>query len=275
MRISEYITNPEKLDKQTLFELRTLLAKHPYHQPARLLFLKNLFLLHDASFSEEVHKSSLFLSDRRVLFDLVEASNYDIEPEKVQSGNVSKPTKSKAENEASIIDKYIEETEEKETAVANNRKPTPADATSNYIEYLKQQNSQENDNQKSKKELSHGDRLLEDFINSGGIKINTIEENVPAAEKTKDVKEEKQGKTAKKETKDSKKKTAAENVISETDDSYFTETLAKIYIKQGKYEKALEIIRSLSLNYPKKNSYFADQIRFLEKLIINSKKNNT
>jgi hypothetical protein len=26
------------------------------------------------------------------------------------------------------------------------------------------------------------------------------------------------------------------------------------------------------LNYPKKNVYFADQIRFLEKLIINNKK---
>jgi hypothetical protein len=25
------------------------------------------------------------------------------------------------------------------------------------------------------------------------------------------------------------------------------------------------------LNYPKKNSYFADQIRFLQKLIINNK----
>ena len=54
-------------------------------------------------------------------------------------------------------------------------------------------------------------------------------------------------------------------------DPYFTETLAHIYIKQGKYSKAIEIIRRLSLNYPKKNRYFADQIRFLEKLIINER----
>ena len=54
---------------------------------------------------------------------------------------------------------------------------------------------------------------------------------------------------------------------------YFTETLAKIYIKQGNYSKALEIISQLNLNYPKKNAYFADQIRFLEKLIINNKIN--
>ena len=54
------------------------------------------------------------------------------------------------------------------------------------------------------------------------------------------------------------------------EESYFTETLAKIYIKQHKYSRALEIIRSLYLKYPEKNVYFADQIRFLEKLIINN-----
>ena len=57
-------------------------------------------------------------------------------------------------------------------------------------------------------------------------------------------------------------------------DPYFTETLAHIYIKQGKYSKAIEIIRRLSLNYPKKNRYFADQIRFLEKLIVNERNQN-
>ena len=50
-----------------------------------------------------------------------------------------------------------------------------------------------------------------------------------------------------------------------------TEIMAGIYIKQGKYENAVKIIRQLSLKYPKKNRYFADQIRFLEKLIINNK----
>jgi hypothetical protein len=59
------------------------------------------------------------------------------------------------------------------------------------------------------------------------------------------------------------------------EDVFFTETLAKIYIKQKKYEKAYKIIKHLSLNYPKKNIYFADQLSFLEKLIINSKFKDT
>ena len=57
-----------------------------------------------------------------------------------------------------------------------------------------------------------------------------------------------------------------------SENSFFTETLANIYIKQGKYEKALEIIKRLCLEYPNKNRYFADQIRFLEKIIKYTKR---
>ena len=52
---------------------------------------------------------------------------------------------------------------------------------------------------------------------------------------------------------------------------YATETLARIYIKQGRYDKALEIMKKLDLTKARQNIYFVDQIRFLEKLIVNSK----
>ncbi len=44
-----------------------------------------------------------------------------------------------------------------------------------------------------------------------------------------------------------------------------TETLAKIYQKQGKYDKALEIYNTLRLKFPEKNAYFAALIEKLEK----------
>lgn len=57
------------------------------------------------------------------------------------------------------------------------------------------------------------------------------------------------------------------------DDTLLSESLAKIYIRQRRYSKAYEIIRNLSLNYPEKSIYFADQLRFLQKLIINQQHN--
>ena len=44
------------------------------------------------------------------------------------------------------------------------------------------------------------------------------------------------------------------------EDEFLTESLAKIYIKQRRYAKALEIIRKLSLKYPEKSVYFASLI---------------
>lgn len=50
-----------------------------------------------------------------------------------------------------------------------------------------------------------------------------------------------------------------------------SESLAKIYIKQRRYAKAFEIINGLSLKYPEKSIYFADQLRFLRKLMLNQR----
>jgi len=44
-----------------------------------------------------------------------------------------------------------------------------------------------------------------------------------------------------------------------------TETLANLYVKQKKYNKAIQAFRILSLKYPKKSSYFANQIKELKK----------
>lgn len=52
------------------------------------------------------------------------------------------------------------------------------------------------------------------------------------------------------------------------ENSLLSESLAKIYIKTHRYERAYEILSRLSLAFPEKNAYFADQLRFLRKLIL-------
>jgi len=49
-------------------------------------------------------------------------------------------------------------------------------------------------------------------------------------------------------------------------DELITETLAKIYVTQKKFNKAIKAYDILSLKYPKKSSFFADQINYIKKL---------
>ncbi|HDZ05024.1 hypothetical protein LCGC14_0080850 [marine sediment metagenome] len=45
-----------------------------------------------------------------------------------------------------------------------------------------------------------------------------------------------------------------------------TETLARVYLEQKKYKKAIQAFKILSLKYPEKSSFFANRIKAVEKL---------
>ena len=250
-RIAELINHPEYLDRDTLYELRSTLALYPYYQTARLLMLQNLYLLHDPSFDEELRRAAIYITDRRVLFDMIEAAHYRLRPTQTEASRKAAPkTTSGASRTDTLISNFLE-TLPKEEPKRGKRKPTPADAAVDYVAYLMETESEaESEMMPGEIPQMPGQDLIDSFINRDKGRIVLPEEPLlkPVEEKTTETTEEEVG------------------------EEYFTETLARIYIKQGRYSKALEIIQRLSLQFPKKNAYFADQIRFLEKLIINNNK---
>ncbi len=230
--------HPEFLNRDTLYELRNLLSHYPYFSIARILYLHNLYLLREQSFQEELKMAALQVSDRHRLFQVIEGHKYQYVPKRTEQSTPA-PSALQGENQTGesrtldLINQFLSQQPEKEILV-------PFDLTSDYTTYLLEENTESSPIEKpAKKERPH-----------------TPARPTPL---TQSIKEEE----------------PEEEPIAETeamDESYFTLTLAKIYTKQGQYEKALEIIKSISLKNPKKSAYFADQIRYLEKLIINSKK---
>ena len=253
MDIANLINHPENLNKETLYDLQSMLALYPYYQPARILLLQNLFLLHDPTFDDELRRAAVYISDRHILFKLVEDAHYQLIPEQKkaekQSITINAETTTEEDRTTSLIDTFLEQIPEEEDTTQETegrRKPTPADATVDYVAYLLESENKQNEDITPQ---LRGQELIDDFIYNEGGKITLQDETEYEPE-------------------ENEHNEAAEN----EDTGYFTETLARIYIKQGRYSKALEIIRRLNLVYPKKNRYFADQIRFLEKLIINNNK---
>lgn len=263
--LNQWIKHPEQLNQDSLYELRTLLARYPHFQAARLLYLKNLFLLHDQSFGDELRKAAIFVPDRKVLFYMIEGENYVIRPEKKETPQVQEEN---VDRTLSLINAFLES--RSDDAQNQPIELVPDNAAIDYTAYLLNDFDEEQEEELPieapvPEEKEPEESESEEIAEPAELEVEEEEPVEPIVEKTEPIIVEE----TPKETEESDEEDDEELM----DESYFTETLAKIYVKQGRYSKALQIIKKLNLNYPKKNSYFADQIRFLEKLIINAKTN--
>ena len=234
--LSTYISHPERLNRDTLYELRLIVGKYPYFDVARLLMLKNLYLLHDIDFGKEMRKAAIYLKSRWPIFELM--AGYGTAPT-VENA----PDDITVDRTMELIDAFLD-TLPAETLSLEAEGAAAVDYVSAYLK---------GDTPNEDIPELRGQDLIDSFLAGENEKIS-LDLNAPSTEI---------------EPESEKQITPEE---SGTETSFFTETLANIYIKQGKYAKALEIIKRLYLEFPNKNRYFADQIRFLEIIIKHTKK---
>jgi tetratricopeptide (TPR) repeat protein len=238
------IKHPENLNRQTLYELRKITAEYPYYQPARILLLKNLFLLHDPTFDDELRRAAIFLTDRKVLFDLVEAAHYGVKEKHKET--TSQSPGATGSRMASLIDDFLNNIPDDEEEAGETRKPTVVDAKNDYMSYLLSIDAE------TQKEESQSLDIIDEFLNNAGGKLTLKDkpEYIPEVAMVKDGSED----------------------DGDVKEDVLTENMANIYIQQGRYDQALKVLQAVHKKSKKKNPYYKDQERFLQKLIISQQK---
>ena len=244
-----WIENPEVLNDVTLGKLEETLDEYPYFQTLLLLYQKNLQRVQHPLYSTTLAKTALFCVDRKKLFYLINRENYavfikDDEEEK----------SAQCDRTQALIDSFFntmgEEMKSGDVVFTNSGIDMISSDYLLYLESIGQKNSETTEESSGKNLLKHHD-IIDQFIEKADSNASlSLSDNELSINNEQNA-------------------YISDNDID--DDKFLTETLAKIYIRQKKYEQALTIIKRLSLNFPKKNAYFADQIHFLEYLIINEK----
>ena len=96
--------------------------------------------------------------------------------------------------------------------------------------------------------------------------FDIINDDVPKVEKKLDLIDQFIKNSPKIEFSNEEKTESQIMIDTKINDELITETLAKIYVSQKKFNKAIKAYDILSLKYPKKSSFFADQINYIKKL---------
>ena len=295
------LQNPEKVVTpiQTK-QLEGVLKEYPYFQAARALQLKGLRNLNSFKYNKALKATAAYTTDRDILFDFItskdflqntiadtisgKASQFE-EQEFTSEEVVAKPRKS-------VL--LIEESEDK---------PLPQDITdADHILDPKLFKSKDPEidkaisaqKEKAKKDLEIGQPLpftkkekhsFSEWLQLTSLKSIqrdpelALEENIPEDDidfpLEKEVLKKKKFELIDKFIENNPKIDPTKNIISKVDikesvkfDSteLMTETLAKVYLEQKKYKKAIQAFKILSLKYPEKSGFFADRIKAVEKI---------
>ena len=270
-----YLRDPRQLSAETLEPIRQLSEAYPYCSTFTFLYLYNLSVAEDVRYASELRRLAVLLPDRERLFRLVEGDRLSVElPEPEEPATDSfdlidhfldaaltsgedLPTGLQLETAALREEYFAGEEELSETAALSallpERAPTAsaASAASSPLEDALRTPSVEAPSTASAATapIASAATLLGAEPTSPSVRASSPQPSPPAPSEPH----------------------ARPSLEAELEESLLSETLSKIYIQQQHYDKALRIIRALSLNYPEKNRFFADQIRFLERLIANNK----
>lgn len=278
MNLTDYtylINKPDAINERQSIALEKIIEEFPYFQSARVLRLKNLYNQDSFKYNYALKTTAAYTTDRSVLFDFITSNNFIT----VQNGLYDKKV-------AELLNIDVVESEIVEVK--------PELAKVNYLEQsiissITQANPIEEPITIEEK-LEIG-KPLEFTINETHSfqewlqlsRLKPIErktetkEEIPVIDDSRKKKLELIDKFIETNPKipQIKKDDSSTVIITPTieEKSYLmTETLAKVYLEQKKYNKAIQAYEILILKYPEKSSFFADRISDIK--ILQQNNNN-
>lgn len=297
----ELVELSKEPEASLLPNLQYRVKKYPYFQADIFIYVKCLYLSSSEDFADELTRLAPFISDRKALFYYVMNDQYGQFKKRVEK-------KLSADRTNMLISAFFETLDAPDEASAGleNLILNPNLASVDYYSYLETIEKEESTDVESLLKEEVTEITLDSYISIDDVDTLEIEDGVLLVgdqteqspsytnqeELEQDIPQLKHQDIidqfiAKANNEDSLRIKLPEPTDSGMDedeldeseskstesemenDFFFTQTLANIYIKQKKYERAYQIIKHLSLNYPEKNIYFADQLSFLEKVIKN------
>ena len=257
------LDDPLALNERTSGELREILDEFPYFQSAHLLYVRNLQNESNFRFSGQLKICSVYVSDRTILYHFLNpepiknqvfddrleiniVSQHDDQPTIELSGDPSEHRDSsvqasnsmgvEADNHFDLLNFEIPDSSYNLLEIGNEAEKSQAAVV--LPDDKKLSGEEKGDNKEQKTDL------IDRFIRDNPAFAVRQTENQAMGDKV-DKQVDKAGES----------------------DEFITETLARIYVRQGLYQKAIVAFQKLSLKYPEKSVYFARQIEEVTNLL--------
>lgn len=277
--------NPNSISQPELEELTAVLARYPYFQSAHALYLKGLKETESYLYNDALKLTAAQTTDRNILFEYITSetfSQHKISQLILQHDPSTLAIEVSHEDISAqtslAIDEQLKAEREKANAILN---PDLFLRKKESIEELAISDIKETKNTTPEEELELNKPLeftKKDTHSFGewlklskAVPIEREDEPKEDSSKTREEKfkliEKFIQDTPKLEPTDTGKKNKnLAKPFTQTPESLMTETLAKVYMQQKNYKKAIQAYKILILKNPEKSGFFADQIRAIKKL---------
>ena len=281
MNVTDYtylINKPHAINGKQTDALEKVLDEFPFFQSARALRLKGLFNQNSFKYNYALKVTAAHTTDRTVLFDFITSDTFVA----IQKGLYDKKV-------LELLDISVVDCEEIKSKIRLESKTNPIEQS--ILTSIEGVSEGKEDTKIAVEKLEIGKPLgfsinekhsFQEWLQLSRIEpIVRKKENLVSIERlTLEEEKNKKNELIDKFIESSPKispirqeevsKTYAEQ--SQTNNSYLmTETLARVYLEQKKYQKAIQAYEILILKYPEKSSFFADHISDIKILQQNNK----